>query len=565
MKAMKKKKTAKRICALALSFVVALTMIPLMGAGAYAEESRDLDPAILEAAEEAGIDTDDQETVRAFADALDEQGITPDTLDIKAIDDIPEDAEPLKKADGEPVDPESIPVAEVSDGEKKLAGEVSDTFEDYDADNSNLSPVTFNSTYPAILKDAKITCSIESEGDTVTYKFVPDESGFYYFYSADASGQSSFDTIGRLVEYDPASGTARQLMNDDDGEGNNFLISFSAEVGKEYYLQASLPYGDKTGTFDILLEKDEFDATINVSLNKATGIATVTGTATGDTFYDVYVDDSRCFKEIDGQPSFETTIDMKEYEVGLHTIYAELNGHEGVKVYYSKAVPTYIYSKPSNKTSFFTTGPNYFIYSYGGSSYSYDYDCGIGLDYRKKGGAWKTGYGPYSTSTAVKMTKMKSGKAYQVRTYFAKKFTYGGKGYYITGKDTGKTGKAVTIKTGGKKLRVKSLKITKAKQYSKKYTLTTWIYIGGYGYPRTTTYKYWYTDFKITLRLKKKPGAMGVCIGSKRVKGNKKKYTTTMHFSGKQKGKKLKFELCSYQSKVYKGYSKSVYKKVKVK
>ena len=430
---MKKKRTAKRICALALSFVVALTMIPLMGAGAYAKESRDLDPAILEAAEEAGIDTDDQETVRAFADALDEQGITPDTLDIKAIDDIPEDAEPLKKADGEPVDPENIPAVKKESKEKKLA------------------------------------------------------------------------------------------------------------------------------------EEEDYEASIEVSLNKATGIATVTGTVTGDTFYDIYVDDSACYAGIDGEFAFTREIDMKEYDVGLHTIHAELNDHNDAKVYYDKAVPTYIYSKPSNKISFFTTGPNYFIYSYGGSSYSYDYDCGIGLDYRKKGGAWKTGYGPYSTSTAVKMTKMKSGKAYQVRTYFAKKFTYGGKGYYITGKNTGKTGKTVTIKTGGKKLRVKSLKITKAKQYSKKYTLITWIYIGGYRYPRTTTYKYWYTDFKITLRLKKKPGALGVCIGSKRVKGNKKKYTTTMHFSGKQKGKKLKFELCSYQSKVYKGYSKSVYKKVKVK
>ena len=49
------------------------------------------------------------------------------------------------------------------------------------------------------------------------------------------------------------------------------------------------------------------------------------------------------------------------------------------------------------------------------------------------------------------------------------------------------------------------------------------------------------------------------------VKGNKKKYTADFTVTGKQKGKKLKVAVCTYQNPVYKGYSPAYKKKVKVR
>lgn len=399
-------------------------------------------------------------------------------------------------------------------------------------------------------------CTISEGGATLTYKFEPSSSGTYLFYS-----EGSLDTVGQVSLWNADAGSPELIKNsDDDGAGNNYSISFNAVAGKTYYLQVKL-YNNDTGTFNIVLKKDEYSASLSVSLTKSTGIAAVKGRVTGDQFDSLYVDGSYV-SSFSGSKS----LNMKDYSVGLHTIYATLKNHPDVKVYYSKAVPTYIYSKSSNKLSYFKVGHNYFIYSYGGSSYSKDYNCGLMLEYRKKGSKkWKKGYGPYSTSTSVKMTKMKSGKKYQVRTYFAKAFTYGGKKYLIKGADTGKISKAVTFKTGGKKLKVKSVKIKKARQFSTTSSYTLWIYIGNYGYPRTITNTYWYTEFEITVKLKKKPGAKGIYIGNKPVKGNKKTYKTTMTLEGKRKGKKERFELCSYQSTTYKGYSPSVFKKVKVK
>jgi len=514
----------KRISRLLIAFLSVLLiaeLIPLYmtGSNVFAESGSE-----VKTDEVLNVEEDADQEVSA-GEILDEEG------NAVEIDSIPAD---IKEPDGSKKDAKKLAKKKLQDG-----------LEDF----AKIDPETAGEISVG-------TTQCEINGDTATYKFTPASSGTYLFYST-----GSVDTCGKISLWDDEAGEPVLVEQNDDGTDSNFSISFSATAGKTYYLQAKLYNTDTTGSFNLVLMKDEYSASLKVSLAKSTGIASVKGTVTGDQFDSLYVDGSYV-SSFSGSKS----LNMKDYSVGLHSIYVTLKNHPNIRVYYSKAVPTYIYSKTSNKLSYFTVGHNYFIYSYGGSSYSKDYNCGIMLEYRKKGSKkWKTGYGPYSTGTSVKMTKMKSAKKYQVRTYFAKAFTYGGKKYLIKGKDTGKTSKAVTFKTGGNKLKVKSVKITKARQYSRNMTLTTWVYIGGFGYPRTTTYTYWYTDFKITVKLKKKPGAKGIFIGSKKVSGNKKKYTTTMTLSGKQKGKKLKFELCSYQNGTYKGYSKSVFKKVKVK
>ena len=59
------------------------------------------------------------------------------------------------------------------------------------------------------------------------YKFVPEESGTYAFYS-----ESSYDTYGQLL------GADYELLanNDDSGTNENFRIIYSCEAGKTYYI-----------------------------------------------------------------------------------------------------------------------------------------------------------------------------------------------------------------------------------------------------------------------------------------------------------------------------------------
>ena len=59
------------------------------------------------------------------------------------------------------------------------------------------------------------------------YKFVPEESGTYAFYS-----ESSYDTYGQLL------GADYELLanNDDSGTNENFRIIYSCEAGKTYHI-----------------------------------------------------------------------------------------------------------------------------------------------------------------------------------------------------------------------------------------------------------------------------------------------------------------------------------------
>ena len=70
-------------------------------------------------------------------------------------------------------------------------------------------------------------------------KFIPEESGEYYFFS-----DSAYDTYG--IVYDSEM---NQIASDDDSGGNyNFLISYELEKGKTYYLEVSF-YSPQNGSF----------------------------------------------------------------------------------------------------------------------------------------------------------------------------------------------------------------------------------------------------------------------------------------------------------------------------
>ena len=59
------------------------------------------------------------------------------------------------------------------------------------------------------------------------YKFVPEESGWYSFYS-----ESDYDTYGSLLNED-----YKQIYtNDDGGDDGNFEIQYECQVGKTYYI-----------------------------------------------------------------------------------------------------------------------------------------------------------------------------------------------------------------------------------------------------------------------------------------------------------------------------------------
>lgn len=83
-------------------------------------------------------------------------------------------------------------------------------------------------------------------GERQYVKFVPTETAQYKFYST-----SSRDTYGHIYN---ASG--KQLAyNDDDGDGNNFLITTTLVAGETYYLCSRFLNSSSSGSFDSTIEK----------------------------------------------------------------------------------------------------------------------------------------------------------------------------------------------------------------------------------------------------------------------------------------------------------------------
>ncbi len=227
-----------------------------------------------------------------------------------------------------------------------------------------------------------------------------------------------------------------------------------------------------------------------------------------------------------------------------------------------------------------TAAPNYngkfyYVYSKYFDYFPFDFGKNLGgtlyLEYKKSGwktwkrtGAMKANAIKLYMDQGFKISGLSPNKKYKTRIRYGTYVTYStdyagdGKSYFFGGPVRNTT----TIKTGmPKKPKVKSLKVkaVKVKRHKVKHY---GYYTGVYLY----TEKYYTYKVKVTVKLKKKPGAKGLWINGKFVKGNKKKYTVTLpgstYSSKKPKGKKFTVAISSYKSKSYGGLS-PLYKKVK--
>ncbi len=296
-------------------------------------------------------------------------------------------------------------------------------------------------------------------------------------------------------------------------------------------------------------------ASLNVTLHESTGTLEVSGNVSEDEF-DYLCVDGYYEQSLSGS-SFSTTLDMKNFDVGYHSISAKLYHSDG-EVYYPQAVPTYVYEKPENKLNSYTTGKNYFVFTGGDNTKG----CDTFLEYKKSGGKWSAPQGPFSYGDAKKKG-LKSNTKYTTRTYYGAVVNYNNTNYLFTGKDRGLVSTARTMKTAmGKKPPVKSVSIKSKKQWSYSY----WVHYYNYGvYAYSKKYTVWQTKAKITVKMKKKPGTTGIYVGNIKMKGNKNSYSKTVTLSGKQKGKRLKVCIQSYQHTVYGGFSPKYHKKVRVR
>ncbi len=355
------------------------------------------------------------------------------------------------------------------------------------------------------------------------------------------------------------NGAGTDLVPPYSSSAGTFTLTVRAEdVGKYYTFNvtgdSSLGYNTVSRSFKVVTP------VIDVTVAK-NGIATIKG-STGSsgsvlTFEKVWIDARTITSGVNGKKSFTITYDTKKLDAGYHEVSADVS--DGREIDYPKAFPVAIYNKPSLKSSRFKTYKNYAIFtapSYKDSKYDYY------LQIKKRSGKWGKLYGPFAPKTPLRIKGLSSGCKYSFRALYIKKVTYGGKTYYMKGPWSAK----VTVKTGPKKKPpVKSVKISKAKHikvwvkpetYVDKSTNKTKTKKGHYA---------WKTSFKVTVRMKKKPGIAGLYIGNKLVKGNKKTYTASFKTDGKLKGKKINIEIYSMGNKTYGAYSPIYKKKLKIK
>lgn len=277
--------------------------------------------------------------------------------------------------------------------------------------------------------------------------------------------------------------------------------------------------------------------------------------------------------------SFSTTINMSNYTIGYHTLYALfIFTTNGSNVYTAlmnedyanlamdwrakKKVASKIIIKPNYNGKFYYVYSKYFDYF--PFNFGKNLNGTLYMEYKLKGakkwkrtGAMKANAIKLYTSQGFKIKGLKANRTYYTRIRYGQYVTYSkdiggdGKSYFFGGP----TRKTTTIKTGQpKKPAIKSIKV-KAVKVKKHKVRHYGYYTGVYLY----TEKYYTYKVKVTIKLKKKPGASGLWVNGKFVKGNKKKYTVTLPGSSyskkKPKGKKYKLNISSYKSKSYGGLS----------
>ena len=273
------------------------------------------------------------------------------------------------------------------------------------------------------------------------------------------------------------------------------------------------------------------------------------------------------------------TVVMSGFSTGYHTTFLQVYNKETgdlVDLLYKTYIPYNAIVEQPSYSGRFDVYSNY--------CYFYPYNIALQnqagklyLEYTADNGKnWKR-YG-YMQANAIKLYTeqaytiqgLKPNTVYKTRIRYGEYATYGtdilgdGKSYFFGGPvlSTGsfKTGKATAPKIKSVQVKAVKIKYHKVRHYGR--------YTGVYLY----TEKFYTCKFKVTVRLKKKPGAKGIWVNGKFLKGNKKVYKTTFtpypnYFTKRPpKGlKKYQLSICSYQNKSYGGYSPLKTKKVKIK
>ena len=309
--------------------------------------------------------------------------------------------------------------------------------------------------------------------------------------------------------------------------------------------------------------------TLTMESLSADGILTVSGSSKTEEFECILVDgggiDKEFYSDISGQHSFKKEIDTKEFDIGYHTLSAKL--YNGDIINFPSAFPTHIYDKAEikNNSDFLTVGSNFVNFTPYYTVESYD---GISLCAQiGNGKKWGNVYGPFKSYTAQKIskfdnkTKLKPNTKYKIRVFYYKNVKYGGESYSFKGPFS----KEITFKTGPAKApAIKSITAKCISQKKNKIGNSAYWDANGVFHPSYSG-TIWKTKYKVTVKLKKKPGTKGIYIGDKKVKGNKTTYTVTITDVGKLKGKKVKFGICSYNDDKVGSYSPTVKKSVKIK
>ena len=270
---------------------------------------------------------------------------------------------------------------------------------------------------------------------------------------------------------------------------------------------------------------------------------------------------------------------IRNIQTGYHTAFLQVYNKETGKLvdllYKTHIAYNGINSQPTYKGRF-DVYQKYFYY--------YPYNMALAnqqgklyMEYKKAGSkTWKrTGY---MTANAIKLytsqnytiSGLKPNTKYNIRIRYGDYVTYDtgiygdGKSYFFGGPVL----KCGTIKTG--KAKAPNIKSINVKAVNVRYHKIR--HYGAYTGVYLYTEKFYTCRFKVTVRLKQKPGAKGLWINGKYVKGNKKVYSTVFspypnyYVKKPPRGlKKYSVSICSYQNKSYGGFSRLRTKKVKIK
>ena len=404
----------------------------------------------------------------------------------------------------------------------------------------------------------------EPEGDTVDEELA---EGFDQNLQPPLS-----DVDGRFVMTDPDK--APELKGNGDGCGG--IAPVYSEAKKD---APSLKLQED-------INPEDYGINVNVDEN---GIATVAAYIVGDglTFESVHIDaeEVRGSDAIRGDTVVTGKIDMKAYGIGYHYLEILILHNDvptGNCLAFDK-VATGIYEKPTTfKTENFTTKRTSIKYYNAGNSYSYDSDCEVYVDFKKKGGKWSTKKIHAAQYYEKSKGGFKAGATYSARGYYLKSVEYWKDHVTYDFKGPSKTVK--TLKTGYKKPKVSKISISKVKQKVHKYRYWTgkirqrWLVNARTG-QRIRLIKQWKvyrtvrsytTRYKVTVKFKKKQGVCGIQLHTSHgytvwLGGDKKKYSKTFTVSGKKKGKKVKISVKSRRSKKYDGWSGTYKKRLRVR